>query len=213
MKFLLPSILLALTGLAAQAATINWANGGGRGHMFTTSDTSDRVDAGNLVRIGYFETAGDINSAFIEFGTTTVGDPGAAPNNIGGHIPAAGKAINNTTAEGNSLFASKQLVIWVYNASTAAAATEQGIFTSTAWTTPGNFNANDQSFVVTLGNSTAPAFGPVTALFGSYSTGAVTVAGTANQSGSIYTLAAIPEASTFTVSLLGLGLLCARRRR
>src|SRR5262245_50104901 len=117
----LVSILLLATGLAASASQIAFATGGGRGHMFVTNDQT-RVAFGSLVRVGYLTTAGDL-STFTEFATTTISHPGAAPNNVGGFLTIPAENLNGPA---NVAARNKQIYLWVYNAATAAAATQQG---------------------------------------------------------------------------------------
>jgi hypothetical protein len=215
------SLLTFLAAASSQAATINWANGGGRGNMFVLSDGVTRVAAGSLVEVGFYETATDATSTFVLFGTTTMGDPGTGVNAIGGHIPATGKGITSTASDGNSTYTNKQFSIRVYNAASASAATQMGVFTSATWTSPQEFNDSSDSWLVTVGiasgtNTVAataldPA-GPIPA--GSYRVGNVTVGTGTNAVGSIYTLAAVPEPTSFALSGMALfGLLAGRRRK
>ena len=221
------SLLVVLSVLSAvswtSAATINFANGGGRGNVFLLSDGTTRVLAGSLIEVGFYSTAGDTSSAFTLFGTTTMGDPGTGVNAIGGHIPGAGKSFSSTLSDGNSTFEGKAFVLRVYNAASVGLATQIGIFNApTLWTTPGagGFNDSGDSFLMTVGASASPGLvGTVTALdpigptgAGTYAIGPVTV-GTANNFGSVYTLAAIvPEPGT--ISMLGfLGFIAIGRRK
>jgi len=210
-KILLSISALVLAG-SAQAATINWANGTGRGHAFVLGDGVTRVPTGSLVRVGFLSTANDASS-FVEFGTTTMGDPGGGV--VGGHIPGAGKSITTDTTN----FANRQLYIWVYNAATAAAATQSELFTSTAWLTPADFNTPVATFNITLGQTAAPTV-PVSRLSaaadtdaGQYRIGSITIGAGTNDFASIYQLGTIPEPSTsLMASLVAFGLLARRRR-
>ena len=215
---------LALSGIA-NAATINWGSGGGRGNMFVATDGFTRLASGSLIQVGFYENPNDATSVFTLLGTTTIGDPGTGLNAIGGHLPSSGRALVGTAANGNTTFAGKQLAIVVYNSTTLALATQRGIFTSVAWTTPGGtgFDDSSDSVTFTVGASASPGFAtPVISLdpdglvgpnpSGSYSIGGVTVGGTTNNFGSIYRLGAIvPEPSG--VVLLVMGLCVGMRRR
>jgi hypothetical protein len=208
------SLLLGtlLVAASSNAATIEWGNGGGRGHMFVLGNGT-RVAAGSLVRVGYFEEAGNPSSAFVEFGTTTLSNPGGDAQ--GGHILGTGQTITNAA----TTFNNRQLYIWVYNAPTAAAATSSEIFTSVEWLTPAGFNTPDATFAIRLGaaaGGTPPVVtnlqGPGDAQPGSYTVGGITISGGTNGNGSIYNLG-VPEPSTAMMGLLaGLGLIARRRR-
>jgi hypothetical protein len=221
----LKSVILCLAALSSvsQAATINWANGGGRGHAFFLADGVTRVPAGSLIEVGFFSNPASATSTFTLFGTTTMGDPGAAPNNIGGHIPGSGRSVVSALSDGNTTYQGKQLAIRVYNSATSAGSTQLGVFTATLWTTPGDpgFNDSSDSFLMTVGVSAAPNNINPTALDpgdlwnnGSYRVGSVTVGAGSNAAGAIYQLgAAVPEPSgVMLLSFIAMGGLIRRRR-
>lgn len=215
MKRLLLLLGITFSANFASAATIEWGSGGSRGHMFVLGNGS-RVAPGSLVRIGYFETPGNTSSTFFEFGTTTLATPGG--DAVGGYIPAAGQAVtsNQTT------FAGRQLYLWVYNAPTAAAATQQEIFTSVEWVTPNDFNTAASVYTLKIGaQAGSGVVNPVVTSLqgagdadpGSYTVGPIIINGTSNATGSIYRLGLIPEPSAALMgALVGLGLLVRRRR-
>ena len=198
--------------VSAQASTLAFATGGGRGHQFILSDGATRVTAGSLVRLGYLATPGVMDS-FVEYGRSTISNPSPAIA-IGGFLTTP---VNNTTPADNTAAQGKQIYLWVYNAPTAGAATQHGLFTSSTatWVIPSTFTGGaTESFNVTLGASTAPAFSAVAASIGTFTTGVVGVGtGVDNTAGSIYRLAPIPEPTTsmFALGIIGMGLI--RRRR
>ena len=208
-KFL-ASCIVAVSSIAASASTINFATGGGRGHMFVSD--GNRLVSGSLVRVGYVTTAGDV-STFQEFATTTISHPSAGFQ-IGGFLtnPASSDTIA-AAAKG------KQIYLWVYNAATAAGATASAIFTSTdtTWVIPANFTgASDETSNLSL----SLAAGAVTAIQDparqgtnpSFTRGPVTV-GATTVDGAIYSLGtAIPEPGSATLALLALAAVGRRRR-
>lgn len=214
-KIILSLNLLTAIAPIAEGATINWASGGGRGHMFVTGDGA-RVPTGSLVRVGFFQEPGNINSSFIEFGTTTVGDPGTsgALVGLGGHIPASGRSIANNSVEGNSNFDDVQLYIWVYNAPTAAAATQNEVFTATGtlWRTPTTFVDNLASFAITLGAASGAPPAGITALGDGSVTNAPFILSGASSTGALVYNLGVPEPTSIGLMSLA-GLVLMRRKR
>jgi hypothetical protein len=78
-----------------------------------------------LIRIGYLATPGDVNS-FVEFGTSTIKSAGvgisAQPSKI------VGSVINNNGEGDDASFNGRDVYVWIYNASTAAASNMWGLF-------------------------------------------------------------------------------------
>ena len=203
----LPSlILLSLAAAVANsnaALAINVSTNPTSGAYFVLSNGT-RLPDGNLVRIGTFDAVPAVDasqaalaSAFKEYGTTTSGHSAAAGANKG-MINRSAIAAGAGVAE--AAFTGKNVYLWVYNAPTAAAATQWGVYTNTAdW----KFAASVDDPPVSLSTS---------ALNGAYGralTPAGIIAGTPNA----YRLAnAVPETSTFSLTALAaLGLM--RRKR
>lgn len=139
MKRLLPLALIVTASiLESNASTVGW--GAQNNNSLGLADSS-LTPQGSLVRLGYFTTsnaqvqadaaAGDktaLNSAFQEFGTSTVGN-GYALDGVWGE----------SSVNGNASFVGKQMYYWTLNAATLAAATQWGIFTDPtdpAWIFP-----------------------------------------------------------------------------
>jgi len=130
-------IIAASFASTAPAATINWSASVNHGFSL---ENLDALPVGSLVRLGWFRdpTSGqqltdsqiqalkktplELDSRFVEAGRTTIGagfDPAVA-----GHFAAVN--IVDTSETGLNL-AGKQMYIWVLNAATVGAATEQAI--------------------------------------------------------------------------------------
>lgn len=206
------SILLALALMPfANASTLTFGTGGGRGHTFLTSGGQRVNDASSLVKVGYLSEAGN-TSTFVEFGRTTLSDPSPTID-IGGFLTTP---VANNDGAANRAAQGKQIYLWVFNSGTEAGATEQGLFTSTdpSWVIPGTFTGGaTESSAIVIGKSAAPGLAGVTAVIGSYAIGPVTVSNGTNAEGSNYTLAAIPEAGSSSLLLAGCLAMLARRKR
>lgn len=204
-KLLLVSFLSLASVLSSEAAlTINVSTNPSTGPYFVLSNGSTRNSDGNLVRIGSFAAAPAagstfeaLNAAFTEFATTTTGHSAASGANKGminrsGIVDAPGGAAETS-------FQAKQVYIWVYNAPTAAAATEMGVFSSAAWLFPDNPDAVPNSLSTTV----------ITQAFGVGATAAAVNVGSPN---TFQLASVVPEPSA---ALLGgfSALLLLRRRR
>jgi len=138
MKYWLFLLFVAASlATSARAATINWS--AGIDHGFSLENGSE-LPIGSLVRLGWFRdsTSGgqmtdaqiqalktrptDLDSRFVEAGRSTIGS-GFMPAKPG-HFSAATTLNMSTT--GSSLVG-KQMYLWVLNASTVSAATQQAI--------------------------------------------------------------------------------------
>lgn len=138
MKRLLCLLLPLLASLsAANAATINWS--AGINHGFSGSSGTD-LPAGALVRIGWFRNAGTgqqltdseiqnlastpatLDASFVEAASSTVGSGFTPP--LAAHF-----AVSSTVNTGSSGLnvVGRQMYLWVLNAASVAAATEQAI--------------------------------------------------------------------------------------
>lgn len=130
-------IVAASLATTAQAATINWS--AGINHGFSLEDGSE-LPTGSLVRLGWFRdpvsgtqlsdtqiqalktTPVVLDSKFVEAGRSTIGS-GFSPALLG-HFSAA---TSLDTGNSGANLVGKQMYIWVLNASTVGAATQQAI--------------------------------------------------------------------------------------
>jgi hypothetical protein len=122
-------VLTLLAGLffagSCQATDVTLSSNASGPAVFNATNTA-KVANGSLVRIGMVSNTSNPAASFTEFGRATIRSAGLAPNEV------PGKITGNVTAAGpdttHDVFNGKTIYIWVYNAATAAAATEQGIF-------------------------------------------------------------------------------------
>jgi len=139
MKTILALALMASASLLeCNAATVGW------GSQETNSlglENGSLAPQGSLVRLGYFTVSDsqvqlyaaagnktNLNSAFQEFGSSTVG----AGYGLDG-------VWSDSALNANPTFANKQIYYWTLNAATLAAATQWGVFTNptlAAWKFP-----------------------------------------------------------------------------
>lgn len=133
------SLLLVLAAglISSPAATVNWS--AGINHGFSLANGTELAQ-GSLVRIGWFRNSGTgeqltdaqiqaqssspstLNSSFVEVATSTIGS-GFTPA-VTGHFAASSTA---DTGAGGLNVAGRQMYIWVLNAATLGAATQQAI--------------------------------------------------------------------------------------
>lgn len=210
---LIAALLLASTG-AVKA--VNFTFDAAVSSGFALQDGTD-LAPGSLLRFGTFSlsdvqiaaNANDysvLNAAFTEIATAIIGqgDPGGFGSNSdtrnAGLFNADASGID-TSASGRNI-AGLQLYYWVFNAATANAATQHGIFSSTLWIIPdGNGFSNlalDTDIVdLTTGQSGATLAGSAVIPIGSFGPGVNTTGYAANgNTGAVefnLALIAIPE--------------------
>lgn len=203
-KLILALALTTSLTAASWSATLNFDS---TASLWEDSSGTLLVD-GSLVRLGFFDTSGAFDFAFIgtaafdtfaevdafftEYGTSVTSSPVTAGFQLGG--------VGSSSDTGNQLF------YWGFNAATGAAATEWAIVT----------NSNAAFFVPTdpLPGSTSIdlglAPGTRSVLFGSESTNL----GFGGWALNIQTeLVVVPEPSTYAMMALGLVVLLVARRR
>lgn len=206
-------VVAAAIGISASsyaaAITVNWAAFAATGVSLEGAGIS-AVPTGDLVEIGYFTIAPTPGSSslanFVPFGSTTTFGVGGFDGFWQGHASSADEVP----------FSGQQIYIVAFNAATAGAATQEGIFTSSlgTWkfpssTPPATTGIELQDLVVNPTGPTPTLAGTASILFGSgpFTDGA----------GSAYLKlqTIVPEPST--VALVGLGMLgmigFIRRRR
>lgn len=214
MKKLLVALAVLQAGavLSHAVITISFAQNPTTGPLIITSLATGGVPVpdGSLVRIGTFaappNALGNLDTdygSFQEFATTTIGRDGT-PNSNGVLLRGGAAGIG-----GPDSFAGQSIYIWVYNAPTAGAATDEGIYRSMGAAGPSVFPAPNQP------TSTSFSVTTFTAAFGTLLTPATSspdpdAAGPLRQT---LQLAGVPEPSTSLVMLFaGAGLLLRRRR-
>lgn len=185
----------ALVSGSFAAISVTWGNSN-ETYTFADSKGVD-LSTGSLILLGTFSAQTDfvtfgkdlayLQSHFTSFDSASIGS--------GGYGELDGYFVDGATVAALST----PLYYWVFNASTAAGATEWGVVTSAAWVTP----ANDPDILITdLDQAVASG-----AKVGSLNTAA----------GKFQTLvtSAVPEPSSFAAiaGLSILGVVAARRRR
>ncbi len=208
---------LTLLGLAAVAVRADQVTWGDTDSFGLGTSTGVPMPAGDLVEIGTF----DINNAtiqvnqhnlsflqanFVDFATSVVG-AGAAGGSPGYWTQDSNAPANTPLGPGIN---GDQIYLWAFNAVSAASATEQGIYTSTAanWVFPSDTVVPDTTaidldqvneiVVGGFGVGTSSASGSTEPLFNT-----------------AVILNSIPEPSTYDLlgGLVALGLAVVRRRR
>jgi hypothetical protein len=212
-KLLVALAVLQAGALLSQAAiTVSFSQNPTSGPIFISSLATGGVPlpTGSLVRIGTFaaepNAAGNLDTdfgSFQEFATTTIGrDAGGVTDGILLRGGAAG-------ISGPDSFAGQPIYIWVYNAPTAAGATDEAIYRSMTGAAPTVFPAPNQPTSTTISVTTfTSAYGML--LTPATSTPDPDGGGALRQQ---LQLAGVPEPSTSLVMLFaGAGLLLRRRR-
>ena len=214
----------AISPLANSVASWGAQNSNGVGSL---NGTPLANGSGDLVMIGAFldptthvaltglqivnASFSTLQADWVQFGGTVIGN--ANPNGAGSL--SDGYWTGNTTASASSLLlAGNKVYYWVLNAPTFGAATQQGVFTSTApgWVFP-NDSGSPQSFSNDLNQvpTTTGANGGI--LWGSFGTGT-----SRDGTSPLYNLAliAVPEPSTLALigfALVGAPVVFLRRRK
>jgi hypothetical protein len=185
------------------ALTENWSAAVSR--FLTLTGGTTGVPSGDLIEIGLVSnpsgaaaatTGTQLASFMTVFATGLVGD------NVG-----IDGAFSEATASPGAGFFTGQIYLLAFNASTAGAATQGGLFTNTGWLFPASDGAAANS--LDLGDA------GTTAVLGALTSGTVTSpAGLAgSDAGSLATFPVVPEPSTWVlVGTSLLGLLAFRRR-
>ncbi len=153
LKILVATALCALA-TSASAFSVKFQSST-TGSFFTVATTTAKLTSASLVRIGTFlnvpsstATAADLDRDFKEFAVSTTGyksSPAAASD----PSKFATATVNVKAGGVNADFLGKKLYLFVYNATTAAAATHAAVFSSnlTAATSPQStwFFAGDET--------------------------------------------------------------------
>lgn len=192
-------VALALLGASATSSFASVTVSANAVSQKILDASGNALPSGDVVRIGYFSdtsllgSSNDftyLNSIFTPIGEglanagtlTESGNTGQTMiiNNFGGNSGAFLGSFSNVS--GTYLAPGTQLYMWVFNASLASvsSATQWGIFSASSWTFPSDLGS------VTV----SPSTGGVNVIRG-------------GTSGSNFTIASVPEPSTY--ALLGLG--------
>lgn len=221
-KILLPLLALAFCFGQLSAATINW--GAIQSNGFGSASGVD-LPQGDLVEIGTFlisdsqiqANIGNISyltNHFVPFASGFIGD-----NTGTNGILSESSTANSTNINGQNIVGF-QLYYWVFNSSTIAASTQQGIFymnlaNNANWAipvqspVPGSATTDISDLTTNSGTNLATG---ATLVWGQFDTNAITSA----LGGPMFITQAVPEPSSWV--LLGIGLaaglsLSLRRRR
>ena len=226
------TIALLVLVATSTAFAVNINSGAASNSGFALSDGTD-LATGSLIRIGVFTISDSLVSAnassfsflnanFIQIGTSYIGQGNpfnavSETNSANNGLFNSSLSSINTTSEGLNI-ATAKLSYWVFNATTAVAATQQGVFSSTTWAIPaGDASGTDTAFLntdindLTTSNDGQNLAATARILIGGFGPG-LNISG----QGRDFTLAsAIPEPATYA-ALFGLGVLglaAFRRRR
>lgn len=230
MKKLLPLLLSVITLSGVHAASVNWAANSNL-DMVLENSSSALLEAGSLVRLGYFSlsdlaiqglvSAGDIsglNAAFTPFGSVSVGT---------GFSGDPGSFTTSTTALMTPALLNNQIYYWALKsgdntniATSLATASEQAIFyrnksNDSEWAFPGDLAPTPTIDASDLGVGGLASGGVV--LAGSYIVNSVSGAiynGQATSAIRLQDVVPIPEPGTLAFGvLLGCAAVATRRRR
>jgi len=129
--FMVKSAFLALclaTAACSQASTVTLSSTYYGPAAFNATNTA-KVANGSLIRVGMVTDLANPAASFVEFGTSTVKNAGAGSNLVPGKI--AGTVTQSQPETGHDVINQQTVYLWVYNAATAGAATQQGLFKTT----------------------------------------------------------------------------------
>jgi hypothetical protein len=132
--------ILGTASITSAAVTLNLAGSPSTGPQFVvgSGNTTFAMD-GSLIRVGTFESVPSANatfttleSAFREFGRTTIGHSNAAAPVNQGRVNRAGIAgiEGGTSPDADSFFIGKSVYIWVYNGASSDPMAAQGVFST-----------------------------------------------------------------------------------
>jgi hypothetical protein len=119
--------------IPAQAGSVDWT---AFGAALTLGDNTTLAPAGSLIRLGYFTISdaaiqagqtnlSTLNASFVQLQAGSVGDIAGVP---GGFNGIYGESFTGDFTAAFAAAAGKNIYVWTVNASTLAAATQQGIF-------------------------------------------------------------------------------------
>jgi len=121
MKKLLLSILVA-TASCASASTLLLSSNAAGPTVFDTGNGT--VVAAGLIRVGMLTDPANVNS-FVEYGTSTIKPAGLGAGQKQGKVTGS---VTNVTEADDAQFDNKDVYVWIYNAATAAASNQSGLF-------------------------------------------------------------------------------------
>ncbi|HWB02460.1 MAG TPA: PEP-CTERM sorting domain-containing protein [Verrucomicrobiales bacterium] len=212
MKKLLLS-LLAASASWVSASTVSLSSGGSTSPSPTVFNNANSavVANGSFVRVGMLTTAGNTDT-FVEFGTSQIRNAGLGATARPGKL--TGEVINNNLETDDAQFNAKDVYIWVYNAPTAGAATEWGVFKVVGQVFPTDDPGGFADTVTILGTNITE-YVPLTTKPAGWVEGRTDFSAAANDNagnGRLILGAVIPEPSSMGLLALA-GLALARRRR
>ena len=143
-KYLVGALILLTAPMACLSQTVSVGWGNADWAVGLADSSKNLLGVGDVIRLGSFSSGTDftstsfsyLDSNFLEYGSARVGD------GLGGGLPGFFSAEHDSSAP-----YSTKLYMWVFNSSTAASATEWGVFSQAtapslgavySWTTGGD---------------------------------------------------------------------------